>query len=310
MKTSGMTFGVLALTALSALPVMAYEGTGVGNGGGGFVEANTSALASQLGMPGQSRDDLAAWCGRASGLLRQELYRAQRQIALNRMETARQILIAAFRAVAQSGDGGGLVRPMVARMAERAIIISQALEEKLPGSGRIEVLSKVRFLEKFATFVVNQQAGFDRDFYIPYMTEHRGCGTRRCNTGFDFDGFEQRFFRLAVDQLQFVSDQFTTAHGSTGMIYPRGNPAVFLVLSQMMSGYVAQDIRETFEAYPNACAVMDLESLEEVLRQYNWCGDRTRFYDDADAVNEVQLELDRVLSGLSPSASACGSRYR
>jgi hypothetical protein len=301
--------GALALLLVEPIAVKAYEGTGVGNGGGGFTEANYSHLTGQIGSP-TSRDDLAAWCDRASGVLRQELYRARRQIASGRTESARQTLIAAFRAVAITGDEIDSIRPMLARIARNAVMISDALDQKLPSSTGSDLLSKVRFLEKYAEFAVGQQADFDRDLYIPYLAEHRNCvrSDRPCGRGFDFDAFERRFFEVAVNQLRFVSDTFTIRSAESGMVYPKGHPAIFLVAAELMSGFVAEDIRDTFEAYLNACAVLDLEALQRVLQQYNWFGDRTHFFDDVDALAQVQRELDRVLRSLSPGNS-CRHRY-
>lgn len=305
---------VMCLGSLNSFAQQAIEGTGAGNGGDGSYGEYQERLKRELGVKrcptGQTcgAPDLTAWCAQITRVLKREVDRAQLQVQYNRFAYARQIIVGALRAASNSLDlTPALGSPMTKTLVDRGLVLDMALDDAMPDTLRPTLLTKVKFLSDYVHMILRAEAELDRPYYIPYMYRYGRCTVDSCPSEFSFRDFESRYIEYAKRQLEFVATQFTQSVMRDGapLVTPVGPPRAFLVAAELVTGFVAQDLRDTLYAYSFACVVADLENLSATIRSYNWTGDRTVFPNDMWAVAGVGQELDR----LTTQMNSCSGRY-
>lgn len=279
-------------------------GVGVGNGGEGDRIQYIEKLKQELGVLDRSRNeapeisDFTEWCGKVTRMLRRELMRAERQIQVEQLALAKQILTDAlivasesFRLDPQAGS------PLTKKLVDRGVIYMDALDELFWNHEHRDLLTSLLFLTTYVDFIIETESGLDHPFYIPYICRHQ----HHPDSHFDFLRFTSRYLEYAKEQLSFLATHFTRLEKRDGEIWvtPVGNPKAFLKLLELGAFFVAQDIANTLEAWKHACLVMDLEVLSEALRDFNLFNDRSIFPSVKGALYETRTELERILGELS-----------
>ncbi|MEK6705273.1 MAG: hypothetical protein AABZ06_05750 [Bdellovibrionota bacterium] len=309
-----MKRGVIALTIGAALfagvfstSVSAREAQGIGVGNGGstnraqYIEKLKSEMFGAQRNASGPLDDLYDWCSRVTRVLGRELSRAELQIQYERMESAKEILMDALVAASQSLDMDPQTgSPTIKRMIDRGVIYADALGQELSknGSSRLDSLTELHFLTGYIQLIIKTENELDRPFYLPYVHRYNRCGS--CPPEFNLPAFMRKYFEIAKAELRFILTQFTNMDNVGGrlMVTPVGNPIAFLKLAELGSGFIADEIANTFDSYRNACSIRDLVALSETLRDFNVFGDRTVFPNVPWALTQSAVELDRILMEL------------
>ena len=84
-------------------------------------------------------------------------------------------------------------------------------------------------------------------------------------------------------------------------VLPVGNPKAFLKLTELASGFVANDLANNIYAYSNACEIQELDALSENLTAYNLYGDRSVWRNDRWAITSVR----EILESIGNDINAC-----
>ena len=302
---------LLSLFAL-ALPMFAdARGTGVGNGGDSARTAYIEKLKRELSISSkkQDMDSLYDWCSRVTRMLRREKGRAMIQIQSDNLRAAEETLKDALVVASQSlRVDPQQSTPMTKRMIDRGVIYADGIEHALPKNTRLNLLTSIDFMTGFIDLIFRVDEGLDRPYYIPYHYRYGRC--RDACDGFDLRAFERLYLEYARAELLFVVEHSVNEDMRDGRIIvtPIGKPEAFLKLAELSSGLLAREISETLESYRNACVVTDLESLNEILRDYNLFGDRSYFPNFRYAVEGAAMEIRRILNNFQ---GGCGlPRYR
>lgn len=302
---------VLADDEIPTCPTVKTEGTGVGNGGSNARDQYLAKLRREIGPRitdhGSTATDLANWCDKITSILRRELRRAHLEYSQNRLYISEQILIDALVAAAQSIEvDPTLGGPMTKTLIDRGLLASEALDQAFNACNGFDQISKLNFLFEWVQLVIQVESEFDKPRYIPFRYQYNRCADR-CPPEFHLAEFERQLIKYSKKQLEFITTHFTEIanHAGQQVVIPIGNPRVMLVLAELASTSVCNDLSSNLHAYNFACSVRDLELLSQSLKGYNWHGDRSYFRNDAYAIAGVSEEFKRITDELSTFPCSC-----
>jgi len=315
MKNQLITMMMAVTIALGVTQVsQSAEGSGVGNGGNDPLSEYQAGLNRELGVSNCGANcgtaDLDAWCAKITRVLRRELSKAQLQIQYENFIFANQILRTSLIAASDSLNADpNLGGPMTKRLIDRGLVLVQALDNANLGIGRLGLVTKAHFLVNYVQLILDVEKHLDRPLYIPYLYKYGRCHRRECPGEFRFDLFEQRYIEFAQRQLSFLNNEFTHVVFRDGAseVIPLGNPKAFLVLAELVTSFVAEDLTSNLYAYAYACVVQDLQALSDSLRCYNWYGDKTVYPNDRWAINSSSMEIDHLIHQMNSCSNIYGN---
>ena len=294
-------------------------GTGVGNGGDGAHAAYIEKLKRELGVHGvhdrnRTVDSVSEWCSNVTRILRREQGRSEMQLNHGQFAIAERTLKDALTVASESmDDNPDLGNPMTKRMVDRGVVYADGIETALATGSYSEtgnLVTEIYFLKGFIDLIVQVERDVDHPYYIPYAYKYRHCNEAECRGEFDFRAFMARYLDYVKSELNFVREYMTHRDFVEGelKITPAGRPEAFLKLAELSSGFLADEISNTLDAYRDACAIVDLQGLSSTLVDFNLYNDRSIYPTFHDALAQVTEELDNISKELN--VTSCGFERR
>jgi hypothetical protein len=161
--------------------VLSAEGSGVGNGTGGSVDAIAQQFLARLnnGIPLVARDlaEATGWCSRITAVIEEALMYEESFERDGRLDQAEAILRRTLEIARNSLAVNAVSGPITHRLIQRGYNVLISLDAaQSPAIGRV---SKINFLKNYLRFAAQVSRELDQNWYLPHRYAAAAAGPAR-----------------------------------------------------------------------------------------------------------------------------------
>ena len=290
MKKIILRVGILGGLLLS-FPILAHQGTELGNGTGG--EENVEKVMEAQEINKVSRDNfkrdyeiynesdlnsIMHWGGSSVSKLEEALQQSGHYMDIGRRWDANNTLKKALQQISETfpkrppGEGS----PMTEKLVQRALKYLSKIESSFGKEGYTEreLHTQVYFLGEYSRMIISVWRDLDKDYYIPYYHKYHRCHPSHyhCYNDdryFDYRSFSRKYIQMAVTELRFILETFAGDTSFYGIKVPVGDERALLFLAQIGSYEIAKDMASSLWAYRLDHIIYKLMGLSERLSKFN-----------------------------------------
>ena len=229
-------------------------------------DSDNDPRLSNYKWPPRQRDDIRLWYRNRVSSLERFKEEARSHYSVLQYSLAYQTLKAGLMTASEEDVyyQGALTSKAIAR-GKRFVLALEKCESLK--KDRAVIKSLTFFLFKYYDFIADVSKNLDEPYYSPMPGGRYGD---RVN---DMD-FERAYVELAQKQLRMMLEDLVTVEGEGDriVVYPLGEPAIFLNAMELTTKAVAQDLRDSYFATRYAHSIEELKWLHYKLYRFNHPG--------------------------------------